>query len=242
MFYDTATFAIGETVSVDLSGASDAYLSVSTTTRAANTTGEDGVRFNWNGAFKARRYTDGSATDTNFDSSFDVATGPLTLYLTRESDNTFSAAFDSGSGLTQLNTTGGTEKEMFTAGDAGNGALYIGVETFGSGTRSFDNLRVSMLADQPILSSFTASATTISESGEVTFTWSASNASSVTLNGQDVTGQSPFTIMVNQGQDFTLVLTSDSGATLSEVIRFVMEEFFSIAAVADPQFADVPVG
>ena len=243
LFYGTAILSMGDTVSVDLTGPSDVYLSVSTTTRAANTSGADGVRFNWNDTFKARRYTNGSVSDLSFHSSFDVdGPGPLTLYLTRESDNTFSAAYDSGSGLTQLNTTGGTEKEIFTAGDTGNGALYVGVETFGSGNRSFDNLRVGNLADQPILSSFTASATTISEPGDVTFTWSASNASTVTLNGQDVTGQSPFTLLVDQGQDFTLVLTSGSGETLSQVIRVVIGESFSIAAVADPQYADVPVG
>jgi manganese-dependent ADP-ribose/CDP-alcohol diphosphatase len=244
LFYGTAILAIGDTVSVDLSGLSDVYLTVSTTTRGPNTSGEDGVRLNWNpdGTFKVRRYTNGSVTDTNFHSSFDVATGALTLYLTRESDNTFSAAYDSGSGLTQLNTTGGTEQQTFTAGDTGNGDLYIGVETYGSGTRSFDNLRVGILAEQPILSSFTASATTISEAGEVTFTWSASNASTVTLNGQDVTGQSPLTVLVAQTQDFTLVVTSDSGATLSQVTRVTIGESFSIAAVADPQYADVPTG
>ena len=147
IFYDTATFAIGETLSVDLTGADDAYLSVSTTTRAANISGEDGVRLNWktDGTFRARRYTDGSAIDTNFDSSFDTGVSTsLTLYLTRETDNTFSAAYSSiiGGAIFQLNTTGGTEKQIFTAGATGNGDMYIGVETYNSGTRNFDNLAV----------------------------------------------------------------------------------------------------
>jgi hypothetical protein len=67
----------------------------------------------------------------------------MTLYLTRESDNTFSAAYSSiGGAMIQLNTTGGTEKQIFTAGDTGNGDLFIGVETYNSGVRNFDNLAV----------------------------------------------------------------------------------------------------
>jgi hypothetical protein len=146
VFYGTAIFAIGETVSVDISGPDDTYLSVSTTTRAANTAGEDGVRLNWesDGTFRARRYTDGNLTTTNFHSSFIVASGSsLTLYLTRETVNTFSAAYSSiGGTISQLNTTGGDEKQIFSAGDTGNGDLFIGVETYNVGVRNFDNLAV----------------------------------------------------------------------------------------------------
>jgi len=147
VFYDTAIFEIGQTVSVDISGRSDAYLSVSTTTRAANTPGEDGIRFNWeiDGTFRARNYTNGSDSTINFDNSFDVNDpGPVTLYLYRASDNVFAAAFDDGSGFTWLNTTGGTEREDFIVGDTGNGALYVGVETFAFGERNFDNLTLSV--------------------------------------------------------------------------------------------------
>ncbi|MDG1240972.1 MAG: PEP-CTERM sorting domain-containing protein [Opitutae bacterium] len=146
LFYDTATFAIGETVSVDISGPDDAYLTVSTTTFAPNVGANDGVRLNWesDGNFRARSYDDGSNTNTEFDSGFNVASGgSLTLYLTRETDNTFSAAYSAiGGAMIQLNTTGGTEKQIFTAGDTGNGDLFIGVETFGGGVRNFDNLAV----------------------------------------------------------------------------------------------------
>ena len=147
LFYDKATFAIGETVSVDVTGTDDAYLTVSTTTFAPNVGLNDGVRFNWysDGTFRARSYTNGgTATNTNFHSSFNEASGSsMTLYLTRESDNTFSAAYSSiGGAMIQLNTTGGTEKQIFTAGDTGNGDLFIGVETYNSGVRNFDNLAV----------------------------------------------------------------------------------------------------
>jgi len=148
VFYDTAIFEIGQTVSVDITGAKDTYLSVSTTTRAANgTAGEDGIRFNWesDGTFQAKNYTNGSAlSPITFDSSFDVDAGSVTLYLYRASDNEFAAAFDGGSGFTWLNTTGGTEREDFTVGDTGNGALYVGVETYNPGTRNFDNLTLSV--------------------------------------------------------------------------------------------------
>jgi hypothetical protein len=117
VFHNTALFEIGDTLSVDISGPSDTYLTVSTTTRGPNTSGQDGVRLKWDtfGTFIARKYNDsGSASDTRFDSNFSVAPGgSITLYLTRESDNTFSAACRSsiGGALMQLNTTGGTEKE-----------------------------------------------------------------------------------------------------------------------------------
>ena len=148
VFYNTAIFEIGQTVSLDISGPKDIYLSVSTTTRAANTAGEDGIRLNWRagGTFQAKNYTNGSAlSPITFDSSFDVDAGSVTLYLYRASDNEFAAAFDGGSGFTWLNTTGGTEREDFTVGDTGNGALYVGVETFNNtGTRNFDNLTLSV--------------------------------------------------------------------------------------------------
>lgn len=146
VFYDTAIFEIGQTLSVDISGAKDTYLSASTTTRAANTAGEDGIRLNWkvDGTFQAKNYTNGSLSTINFDSSFDVDASSATLYLYRASDNEFAAAFDDGSGFTWLNTTGGTEREDFTVGDTGNGALYVGVENYNSATRNFDNLTLSV--------------------------------------------------------------------------------------------------
>ena len=147
VFYETAIFEIGQTVSVDISGNKNVFLSVSTTTRAANDASEDGIRLNWknDGLFEARNYTNGSPLPTIFfDNSFDVDAGSVTLYLYRASDNEFAAAFDGGSGFTWLNTTGGTEREDFTVGDTGNGALYVGVETYNPGTRNFDNLTLSV--------------------------------------------------------------------------------------------------
>jgi hypothetical protein len=147
VFYNTAIFEIGQTVSVNISGNKNTYLSVSTTTRAANYASEDGIRLNWeiDGTFQAKNYTNGNAlSPITFDNSFDVDAGSVTLYLYRASDNEFAAAFDGGSGFTWLNTTGGTEREDFTVGDTGNGALYVGVETYNPGTRNFDNLTLSV--------------------------------------------------------------------------------------------------
>lgn len=136
VFNNTASYGIGDTICVDISGPSNAYLSVSTTTRAANTAGEDGVRLHWDtgGVFRIRTYTNGTGTDTNFDAA--AITGSVTLCLTRVTDNTYSATANG----TLLETAGGTS--VFTAGDTGNGDMFFGVEAFNTGTRAFDNLCV----------------------------------------------------------------------------------------------------
>ena len=247
IFHRTAMFEIGETVSVDIYGDADAYLSVSTTTRGANTSGEDGVRLHWkaDGTFQAKNYLSGTPTVVTFDSSFDtVASTSVTLYLTRETDNTFSAAYDSGSGLTQLNTTGGTEKKIFTAGDTENGDLYIGVETWQEGVRTFDNLWAgSGVAPSvtPAIISFTSDPGFVSEPGNVTLSWATANAASTTLNGETVTGTSAVRL-VNETTSFTLVVTGADSSTASQTMTVAMGESFSIAAVADPQYADVEAG
>ena len=247
IFHRTAMFEIGETVSVDIYGDADAYLSVSTTTRGANTSGEDGVRLHWkaDGTFQAKNYLSGTPTVVTFDSSFDTgASTSVTLYLTRETDNTFSAAYDSGSGLTQLNTTGGTEKQIFTAGDTENGDLYIGVETWQEGVRTFDNLWAgSGVAPSvtPAIISFTSDPGFVSEPGNVTLSWATANAASTTLNGETVTGTSAVRL-VNETTSFTLVVTGADSSTASQTMTVAMGESFSIAAVADPQYADVEAG
>ena len=245
IFHSTAMFEIGETVSVDIYGDADDYLSVSTTTRGANTSGEDGVRLHWkaDGTFQAKNYLNGTPTVVTFDSSFDTGVSTsVTLYLTRETDNTFSAAYDSGSGLTQLNGTGGTEKQIFTAGDTGNGDLYIGVETWEEGVRTFDNLWAgSGVAPSvtPAIISFTSDPGFVSEPGNVTLSWATANAASTTLNGQTVTGTSAVRL-VNETTSFTLVVTGADSSTASQTMTVAMGESFSIAAVADPQYAAEP--
>ncbi len=245
IFHSTAMFEIGETVSVDIYGDADAYLSVSTTTRGANTSGEDGVRLHWkaDGTFQAKNYLNGTATVVTFDSSFaSGASTSVTLYLTRETDNTFSAAYDSGSGLTQLNGTGGTEKQIFTAGDTGNGDLYIGVETWQAGVRTFDNLWAGSgvaASVTPAIISFTSDPGFVSEPGNVTLSWATANAASTTLNGQTVTGTSTVRL-VSETSSFTLVVTGADSSTASETMTVAMGESFSIAAVADPQYAAEP--
>ena len=247
IFHSTAMFEIGETVSVDIYGDADDYLSVSTTTRGANTSGEDGVRLHWkaDGTFQAKNYLNGTPTVVTFDSSFDTGVSTsVTLYLTRETDNTFSAAYDSGSGLTQLNGTGGTEKQIFTAGDTGNGDLYIGVETWQEGARTFDNLWAGSgvaASVTPAIISFTSDPGFVSEPGNVTLSWVTTNAASTTLDGQTVTGTSAVRL-VNETTSFTLVVTGADSSTASETMTVAMGESFSIAAVADPQYADVEAG
>ena len=248
IFHSTAMFEIGETVSVDIYGDADAYLSVSTTTRGANTSGEDGVRLHWkaDGTFQAKNYLNGTATVVTFDSSFDTGDSTsVTLYLTRETDNTFSAAYDSGSGLIQLNGTGGTEKQIFTAGDTGNGDLYIGVETWQAGVRTFDNLwgwiGCCAVGDPRHHQFLRQDPGFVSEPGNVTLSWATANAASTTLNGETVTGTSAVRL-VNETTSFTLVVTGADSSTASQTMTVAMGESFSIAAVADPQYADVEAG
>ncbi len=244
VFHNTAVFDVGDTLSVGTttSSAADIRLSVSTAAVGPNSGSNNGVRLKRNrgdGSFVFQAYAGG---DTNFHPSFNISAGTaLTLFLTRETANTFSAAYDAGSGLVQLNTSGGSEKQIFTVTGLTSASLFVGVESYAS-TTSFDNLRVVLTSSQPIISSFSASATEMSEPGEVTFTWSIANGETVTLNGVDVSGQSPLTLSVNQSSDFTLLVENESGASITRTIRVFVGESFSIAAVSDPQYADVPVG
>jgi len=177
VFHNTARLAIGETVSVDLlSGAQDVYLTISTTNRGPNTGSEDGIRLNWIGSMRARIYNDGSGENIVH---ADEAT-PSSLYITRDTDTSYTYGYDS----TELNTG------VTIAGTAGID-MQVGIETYGSGTRVWDNLQIADTTTRPAINSFTVSSTEISEAGDITFKWHATNVDTATLNGTDVTGLSP---------------------------------------------------
>ena len=135
VFHNTARLDIGETVSIDLiSGADNIYLTISTTNRGPNTGTEDGIRLNWTGtgAMRGRIYNSGSGTDD----SFAGAVSPSSLYITRDTDTSYTYGYDS----TEL-ATGVT-----IAGTAGID-MQVGIETFGSGTRAFDNLEITSVPE-----------------------------------------------------------------------------------------------
>lgn len=236
VFHKTAQLAAGELVRVTVPAgtAYDFYLTASTTTRSPNTGSEDGIRWQMpsSNTLRARTYRNGSATSTSYTGIGSIWTGDLTLLIYRDTNTQYRVGYDVGSGPVIVDIITISE----TASDDG---LFIGVEGYGASTRKFDNLEIRTIgASYPSIVNFTASTTIISKPGEVTFTWSAENEMSATLNGQDVTGQSPLTLTVNQSGDYTLVITGDNGFKASQTIKISVGESFRIAAVADPQYAD----
>ena len=157
VFYDTPIFDVGDTLSVLVTGASEVYLSVSTTNRGANTGTQSGIRLNWgyNGTnlMRVRHYNNGTGTTINGHSSFNPSS-PLTLYITRETDTTFSCAYDDGTGIKQINTDGSTNKYIITISGVAGKTLYAGVECFNSGTRVFSNLRTTNIGKIGVIGSF----------------------------------------------------------------------------------------
>jgi hypothetical protein len=140
LFYEDPIFSVGDVVSVKITDAppTDTYLSISTTNRAPNTPGESGIRLRWNssGTFTSRNYINGAVTNEDFDSNFS-AFDQVTLYIKRESSTTFSASFDLGSGEVNLNDSGGDEKQILAITGLSSDPLFIGIETWHSGSREF---------------------------------------------------------------------------------------------------------
>lgn len=234
VFHQTAQLQTGEFVKVTVPAgtANDFYLTVSTITRGPNTGSEDGIRLNVpnSSSLRARTYRNGSGTNTNY--SLSGWTGDLTLLIYRDTNSTYRVGYDVGSGPVIADTITISE----TSSDDG---LFVGVEGYGASTRKFDNLEIRTIGGvYPSITSFTASNTAIAKPGQITFTWSAENAASATLNGQDVTGLSPLSLNVSQSGSYTLVVTGANGYTASQTITISVGEVFRIAAVADPQYAD----
>lgn len=141
VFHNTAQLEAGQFVSVFAPAANprDFYLTVSTTTRGPNTGTEDGIRWQvlTSGTFRSRTYRDASCTNIDYSSS-DAALD-LTLYVFRDSETSYRVGYDAGSGIIILDTLTITQ----TAGTAG---LYVGLEAYTSGTRSFDNLLIDVIS------------------------------------------------------------------------------------------------
>jgi len=151
VFHKTANLEVGETVRVvSTSGnPTDLYLSISTTTRGPNTTGEHGIRLHWNspGTVRARVYNNGTAANTTFGGT--VASGTeMTLFIMRNSDTEYTVGYDAGA-------AGSAALHGITiAGTAGQD-LYIGVEEYASNS-SFDDLEILDLSSEPFLDDFSA--------------------------------------------------------------------------------------
>ena len=239
VFHSTAQLEAGELVrvTVPVGTSYDFYLTVSSTNRAPNIGSEDGIRWNvWNAStLRARTHRNGAVTNTTYSGIGGIWTGNLTLLIYRDTNTSYRVGYDVGSGPIVVDTITIAE----TAADDG---LFVGVEGYyGSGARRFDNLEIlSNSTTGPAITSFSVSNAILSSPGPVTFSWSAENVVSATLNGQDVTGQSPLMLTVSESGDYTLVVSGADGSTASRTIRISVGDFFRIAAVADPQYADAP--
>ena len=154
VFYSTPVFETGDTASVDITGNIDNYFTISTTNRGPNTGSESGLRFHWQftGNFRARAYNNGVNSDTNFPNTNNVSTGPVTLHITRVTDTSFNVAYDSGSGVVTLNTN------PITIAGVGSDPLYIGVESWNTGTRTFSNIRTTNIGKLGVIGSFSVGA------------------------------------------------------------------------------------
>ena len=214
VFHNSAQLAAGEFTRVTIPSGSEAQfrLTVSTTTRGPNTGTEDGIRFFLASTTELRSetYRDGSATTISYGSHPAGWTGDLTMYVLRDTNTSYRVGYDTGSGVVFLDTITIAE----TAGQAG---MFVGVEGYSGGARAIKEIEIGT-ASFPVINSFTASEVVLFDTAPVTFTWSASNATSVTLNGQDVTGQPPLALPVGQTQDFTLVATGSGGGTITKTI------------------------
>jgi hypothetical protein len=225
VFYNSPIFKTGDTISVDITGTKNSYLTVSTTNRGPNTDGHHGVRFNWktNGSFKALTYANGEKTNTiEFHSSLSSSTGSVTLHITRESDNTFSFAFDSGGEITELNTTGNTEKQIFTISELNSEDLYVGFETFDTGIRLFNNLRSSHngpITNHEIVDSSYVYTSTF---GVDTASWSEYNGNIIISGGNNQTANVFYNSPIFKTGDtisVDITGTKDSYLTLSTTNR-----------------------
>lgn len=96
----------------------------------------------------------------------------MTISIYRDSATQYRVGYDTGSGIDILDTITITQT-------AAVDSLYVGVEAYGGAVRNFDNLEIGTTAEQPTISNFSISATTINEPGQVTFTWSVTNACTV---------------------------------------------------------------
>ncbi len=74
------------------------------------------------------------------------------------------------------------------------------------------------VTDQPVIFSFAASDSLIAPGTSITLNWDVANATSLDLNGTDVTGQTSFAVSPTATTDYTLTATNANGGT-SQVTR-----------------------
>lgn len=133
VFHNTAKLEVGETLSVDISRTGgDIRLSVSTAAVGPNFGGNNGFRLKYTGSttIQAQAYGGGN---TNF-SDLTIASSDITLFITRDDADTLIFGHNSGAGDVTLGSRNVTGLPA--------GGLFVGVESFGDFTNTFDNLQI----------------------------------------------------------------------------------------------------
>jgi hypothetical protein len=99
------------------------------------------------------------------------------------------------------------------------------LEARGAGGSTVQSLEVKVeTTPPPTIPSFTASPDTLPfGGGQVSLAWTSQNATSLSLDGVDVTGQSSSTVNVTTSRTFTLSATGISGTTQKTVGVFVQD-------------------
>lgn len=116
-------------------------------------------------------------------------------------------------------TSGGSGSITLDPGPSGNTTYVLTASNLdGINTRTLD-VEVTPL---PIIESFTATNTIIPPDTEITFDWSVLNATSVSLNGTDVTGTSQLSLTPPGTTNYVLSVTNAEGTITQEIIVTVI--------------------
>jgi hypothetical protein len=225
--HTTSSLDVGESYAIDFldartgesGGAGNGlFLMLTTGTGQAGSSGSSGFRLRLD-TFATIRLATYSANGTNstVSSSISPSAAPDTFWVDRTTATDFEFYYGSAGSRTLI-TTGSLH-----ADDVDTETVHVGFQAFGGSTGfSFDNLRVGP-ATWPSITDFSVSSETLTGPGSVTFTWSTHNTVSATLNGVDVTGQSPLTLTVNESGDYTLAILGTDGSTTSQTIQIEVE-------------------
>ena len=149
VFYNTSFFESGDTISVDFSGQSDIYFTVSTINTMPHSGGHAGLRFGW-GAKKFQVKTkekDGSfAPHQLYTEEGGGPNSPFKMYITRSDDSTYSFKYSDidGTNMHTLSflepTSEGLVSTSVTLLEEYSQRFYVGFETYRVGERVFSNL------------------------------------------------------------------------------------------------------
>lgn len=154
------------------------------------------------------------------DQTFIPQGSPITFSWTVNSDTT-SVTIDQGVGdVTGLTDVNGVGSITLNPGP-GQNTTYLLTATRPAGTSAA--AVVVEVTDQPVIFSYTASNSLIAPGTTITLSWDVANATSLDLNGTDVTGQSSINVSPTGTTDYILTATNPNGAVSQETrVRVVL--------------------